>query len=289
MNFLYTLAQLRTPGGEIFFQAITLLAQELFAVAVICWLYWCSNKKLAYTVGFSYFSSGLLVQGLKITFRIPRPWVLDSQFQPVASAVSGATGYSFPSGHTQSATALFGSLTIHSKKQVSRILFSILILAIAFSRMYLGCHTLKDVLVALLISFGCVLLIDYIVNRKEFFSNKPFLLSAVMFFLSIVVILYAIILLKKNIIELHYAQTCIKSSGACMAFALGYYIERTYINFSMPKNFLGKILRFVIGLSIAALILYGLKFILEASLLTSFIRYFLTVLWLTAIYPYFFK
>lgn len=73
MEFLHFLSQFRTDGGDIFFQLITYTAQELFVVGIICWLFWCSNKRLAYTLGFSYFTSGLLVQGLKITFRIPRP------------------------------------------------------------------------------------------------------------------------------------------------------------------------------------------------------------------------
>lgn len=84
MDFLNLLSQYRTPAGDVFFQGITLLAQETFVVVVICWLFWCSNKKLAYCLGFTYFTSGLLVQGLKITFRVPRPWLLDSAFEPVA-------------------------------------------------------------------------------------------------------------------------------------------------------------------------------------------------------------
>ena len=77
MDFLHFIAQYRTPEADLFFQGITYLAQEVFVIAIICWLFWCSNKKLAYTLGFSYFLSGLLVQALKITFRIPRPWILD--------------------------------------------------------------------------------------------------------------------------------------------------------------------------------------------------------------------
>ena len=65
MDFLNLLSQYRTPAGDVFFQGITLLAQETFVVVVICWLFWCSNKKLAYCLGFTYFTSGLLVQGLK--------------------------------------------------------------------------------------------------------------------------------------------------------------------------------------------------------------------------------
>ena len=42
-------------------------------------------------------------QFLKILCRVPRPWVLDPGFTIVESARAAATGYSFPSGHTQNA------------------------------------------------------------------------------------------------------------------------------------------------------------------------------------------
>ena len=79
MTFLWFLSDLRTPTGDFFFQQITYLGQEIFVVAVICWLYWCVSKKSAYILGFSYFLSGLLIQALKITFRVPRPWTLPSR------------------------------------------------------------------------------------------------------------------------------------------------------------------------------------------------------------------
>ena len=154
MEILNLLAEYRTPFFDTLFQLITYLGQETLAVAVICWLYWCQNKKLAYTIGFTYFVSGLAVQGLKITFRIPRPWILDPGFQAVPSAVPATTGYSFPSGHTQSGTALFGSLALASEKNWKKFLCVLSFLLIGFSRMYLGCHTLKDVLTAMVISLA---------------------------------------------------------------------------------------------------------------------------------------
>ena len=45
MSFLWFLSDLRTPAGDFFFQQITYLGQEIFVVAVICWLYWCVSKK----------------------------------------------------------------------------------------------------------------------------------------------------------------------------------------------------------------------------------------------------
>ena len=107
MDFLHVLTELRTPFGEHFFQFVTYFGQEVIIIAVICTLYWCVDKRFAYQLGFTYFLAGLCVQTLKITFRIPRPWILDPSFSPVESAVPAATGYSFPSGHTQGGTCLF--------------------------------------------------------------------------------------------------------------------------------------------------------------------------------------
>ena len=101
MTFLWLLEGIRTPFFDKLMQLVTYFGQELIIIAVICTLYWCVDKRFAYLLGFTYFSAGLCVQALKITFRIPRPWILDPEFPPVESALEGATGYSFPSGHTQ--------------------------------------------------------------------------------------------------------------------------------------------------------------------------------------------
>ena len=288
MEFLNLLAQYRTPLGDAFFQAITLLAQETFVVVVICWLFWCSNKKLAYCLGFTYFSSGLLVQGLKITFRVPRPWLLDPNFQPVASAVPGATGYSFPSGHTQSITALLGTLGFYTKKKPLRFLCFLFVFLVGFSRMYLGCHTPQDVLVSFGVSIVCVFLCYHFLYKKEYFKNSESLVSVFMGIVCVVLLGYTLFLYKSGAIEFHYAQDCIKACGAGAAFSLGYYLTETYIPFTPPDSFQGQALRFIIGIAVTLLLQAGLKPIIGQSLAASFIRYFLVVFWIITVYPYVF-
>lgn len=288
MDFLNLLAQYRTPLGDAFFQAITLLAQETFVVVVICWLFWCSNKKLAYCLGFTYFSSGLLVQGLKITFRVPRPWLLDPNFQPVASAVPGATGYSFPSGHTQSITALLGTLGFYTKKKPLRFLCFLFVFLVGFSRMYLGCHTPQDVLVSFGVSIVCVFLCYHFLYKKEYFKNRESLVSVFMGIVCVVLLGYTLFLYKSGAIEFHYAQDCIKACGAGAAFSLGYYLTETYIPFTPPDSFQGQALRFIIGIAVTLLLQAGLKPIIGQSLAASFIRYFLVVFWIITVYPYVF-
>ncbi|MDY4692930.1 MAG: phosphatase PAP2 family protein [Blautia sp.] len=285
MSFLELLAGFRTEAGNVFFQLVTMLAQEMVVIAVVCWLYWCSSKKLAYSLAFSYFTSGLLVQGLKITFRIPRPWVLSPEFKAVESALPGATGYSFPSGHTQSITALFGTFALNVKKKSSKVLCFLVIFLVGFSRMYLGCHTPKDVIVSFLITFICTALCYYFIYRKDFFEGKEKNVLAVMITICIFLIIYAFALYKTGVIMQEYAADCVKASGAGAAFSIGFYIERTRLRFQPPSSSKDKILLFISGIILTLVIHIGLKKLLGASLFSSFIRYFFIVLWITVLYP----
>lgn len=285
MDFLYFLVPLRTPILVELFQLITYLGQEIFATVIICWLYWCVNKRLAYTLGFTYFISGLLVQGLKITFRIPRPWVIDPNFPVIPSALSAATGYSFPSGHTQSSTALFSTLGFYAKHKVQKALCALAFAAVGFSRMFLGCHTPKDVLTAMSLTFLISWLCFRYFYSKEWTRKQDGILSLLFVTLSLLLAFYAYYLYSNSIIELKYARDCCKAAGAGLGFSLGYYVERSYIRFSLPTTGRQKVFRLLAGLSGALLIQEGLKPIIGASLPASFLRYLAVILWVLILYP----
>lgn len=285
MNVLYFLSQLRTPAADIFFQAVTWIGQELFVVAVICWLFWCADKKLAYSLGFAYFFSGLLVQGLKIAFRVPRPWILDPGFLPVASAMPGATGYSFPSGHTQSVTAMFGTLAFHLKKPRLKVLCFGVIAAVMLSRMYLGVHTPADVGVSFLLTLGCAAVNYFYIYKKNLSLNESRGLLSVMLLATAGLGVFALTLSAKGIIEQAYASDCLKACGAGAAFCAGYAVENRWIRFSPPSSLPGGILRFLAGTAGALAVLEGMKPFLGSSLPACFLRYFLAVLWILVLYP----
>lgn len=289
MEFLYFLVPFRTPVMEWFFQLITYLGQEVVAITVICWIYWCVNKRLAYNLGFTYFISGLFVQGLKITFRVPRPWVIDPDFPVVPSALSAATGYSFPSGHTQSSTALFSTLGFHTRKPFLKVLCVLAFAGVGFSRMYLGCHTPKDVLTSMILTWMISFLCYRLLNGITLTKKQDFFISITFTAISILLVVYAYYLYRSNWIEIKYAQDCFKAAGAGLGFSIGYYAERHFIDFSMPSTTKGKVLRMVIGLAVTVTIQEGLKPVIGTSLPASFFRYLVVILWVLVFYPLLFR
>ncbi len=285
MDFLYVLSEIRNPVLDFFFQAVTYLGQEIPILMVICLLFWCLNKQLAYRIAISFFSSGLLLQNLKITFRIPRPWVLDPDFPPVASAVPDATGYSFPSGHTQGASSFWGTLAVTSKKRILAALFTILFLLVAFSRMYLGCHTPLDVCGGLILGLFSVWFGGFLMKRLKDTKKENRLLSVIILLFSLLTAIYALTLSKNGTITAEMAKDCLKAAGAGLGFGIGWYLERVHIRFSTNLCPSGKIRRFLIGLVLVLILKLALSFFSQDILLFKMAEYGLLVLFIIAGYP----
>jgi membrane-associated phospholipid phosphatase len=290
MYFLKLLESIRTPLLDQLFLLFTFFGEEVLVLAIICFLYWCYNKRLAYRICFTFFTSGLLVQALKITFRIPRPWIKDPSFNPVSKAVTTATGYSFPSGHTQCATALYSSFSLNTRKNFYRIICFLIIFSVMLSRMYLGVHTPTDVLV----SFGLTLFLsfvtNYLITRFEILDKNYKITAIFLSIVSIAITIYSLILLHGNIINAKYASDCCKASGAGIGFSLGWYLESTYIRFNENTTYPSRqVVKFLIGISIAVLLKVGLKAVLGASIPSDMVRYLILVLWITVAYPYLLK
>lgn len=290
MYFLKLLESIRTPLLDQLFLLLTFFGEEVLVLAIICFLYWCYNKRLAYRICFTFFTSGLLVQTLKITFRVPRPWIKDPSFTPVQKAVTTATGYSFPSGHTQCATALYSTFAWNTKKNLNRIICFIIISSVMLSRMYLGVHTPIDVLVSFTLTLVLSIITNYLISRFELLDRNYKITAILLSVVSIAVALYSLILLHYSVIDAVYASDCCKAAGAGIGFSLGWYIESTYIRFNEVTTYPSRqVIKFLIGISIAVLLKVGLKLILGDSIPANMIRYFILVLWITVFYPYLIK
>ena len=144
MDFLRLLAAGRCGALDTFFSSLTYFGSEIAFMAAALLMFWCIDKRQGYYVFLVGAFGTICNQFLKLAFRIPRPWVLDPEFQIVEAARADATGYSFPSGHTAASFASVAAL----KTANSRLWKPALALAvvIALSRLYLYAHWPTDIL-----------------------------------------------------------------------------------------------------------------------------------------------
>ena len=281
-DFLLSLQKFSTPLLDNLFLGISALTGEFVYLAVLGIVYWCIDKDKAYYIGIFLFLSFSLNTMLKNIFCIPRPYTYSSVRQ---IDVSTGYGYSFPSGHTQSATTLYGYFAFTFKKVWLKIIFVAAFLLVGFSRLYLGVHTIYDVGVSITVSLLCVMLInlfgDIILNDKNVLKTAIVLGAA-----SVTVCVLSFILALVGHADWEQINDCFKSGGAGLGFAVAYYVERKFIKFDIKKvSIPWNALKLVLGVGVAVAIKSLLKLILPGNLIIDFVRYFITIAWVVAIYP----
>lgn len=292
MDVLRFLESIRLPALDTLMQLITEGGGELVFMVLAITVFWCIDKRCGYYIFTVGFFGTIINQFLKLAFRIPRPWVLDPNFTIVESARAGATGYSFPSGHTQNAVGTFGGLARYTKKRWVRVVCIVLAVLIPFSRMYLGVHTPLDVGVSVLVAL--VLLFAF----YPLFSSDERQSRAMWYVLAAVIVLAAAYLA----FVLAYAfpadidadnlaggtKTAFTMAGAVLGLLAVYAADRYKLQFDTKAPHLGQILKLVLGLALLVAIKAGLKAPLHAlfgGYFADLVRYFLMVLFAGCVWP----
>jgi len=293
MSILYYLEKIRTPFFDQIMSYVTLLGSEIFLMLGALIVLWCIDKKWGYYLLFVSSLGTTINQFLKNFFAIPRPWIKDPTFKIVESARSGATGYSFPSGHTQTITSFLGGIARILKEWKYRFALIFVILLVAFSRMYLGVHTPLDVFVSLLI--GTLLIFVLYPFFKD--EHHELLLMIIGVALALGHVLFmeykaaGVIVMDDNLIDgLKNAYTCL---GLALSLPVIFYIDRKYLNYPTKAVWWAQIIKCVVGLAL----LLGVRTLLKEPLLTltnghniaDCLRYFLMAFVGGALWPMTFK
>ena len=223
IEILKAISHIRNGFLDALMLLLTELGTEIVVIGVVCILYWCINKHMACRIGMAFFASGILVQGLKVGFHIERPWVIDSTFAPVEAAKEGATGYSFPSGHTQGATALYGTLFTLTSRKWLKAIFIGLIALVAFNRLYLGVHTPLDVVTSALVSGICVFIFARLSNILETDTYYDTTVGRVLAYTAAILCMFSYTMAFIVIVYQAHINDCYKSGGAGLGFALGWF------------------------------------------------------------------
>lgn len=294
MGLLYLLEKIRIPVLNELMLAITSLGEETFFLVIALVLFWCVDKYLGYYTLSVGFVGTIANQFLKLWFRIPRPWVLDENFTILEQAREAASGYSFPSGHTQSAFGTFGSIAYTIKNKKVRVIAIVLPFLVAFSRMYLGVHTPLDVGVSIVIAILLIVFLRPFVMGNNH-KRMPILLG-IMLALSVGFLCFVELYVFPDDIDLHNYQSGLKNAytllGAFLGLVVVYIVDENWLNFSTKAPFWAQIVKVTIGLALVLLVKTGTKNVLNQMFGESIgraARYFLIVIVAGVLWPLTFK
>lgn len=280
LQFLKLLEDFRTDFLDIFFQGITTLGEETLMILLVVTLWFAVNKREAQKVLFITASSFCVNGIIKNLVKLPRPFTKGIGF------VRGdtATGYSFPSGHTQGFATWSTIFAIRFQKLWFHVLVGVLIVLVGFSRLYLGVHYPSDVVVAIVLGVGISIAGNALFDKIRD-TRKIYLAAVIAFFPFFVYFLFEP--------ELLFADFY-KTFGMIVGLTLFAFLEDKSATISYDVVWWKKLLRILIGVAVAFVLKEGIKAlnvfdITQITLVFDAVRYSIVVFALGFFCPILFK
>lgn len=294
MEILYLLESIRLPVLNEIMLLITQFGEETAFLVTAMILFWCVNKYSGYYILSVGFIGTLANQFMKLLFRVPRPWVLDSNFTILEQAREAASGYSFPSGHTQSAVGTFGGIAYVIKNRWVRVVMVLIAVLVPFSRMYIGVHTPLDVLVAAAMAVALILALKPIMLEHQHKYIKYLL--AFMLTIASAFVCYVEFYQFPVDIDAHNLASGIKNAytllGALLGLIIVYIVDEKWLNFTTKAVWWAQVLKVLGGLLLVLAVKSGMKDLLNMLFGESIgraVRYFLIVIVAGILWPMTFK
>ena len=289
MELLYLLERIRHPVLDKLMLFFTQFGEMFIFLIITMVFFWCIDKRKGYYFAIVGLGGTVINQFMKLWFRIPRPWMLDENFTIVEAAREGASGYSFPSGHSQSAVSTYAAIALLTKRRWLKITAVIIAVIVPFTRLYLGVHTPADVLVGSAIALLLV------------FALKPILFGPegiTMWSLAAILLISAGYLCYTQFYKFpqDIDQSCLNSGsenalsmfGAVLGLFTAYIVDKKWINFSTKAVWWVQVFKVILGL----LLMLAVKEILKTPFhdlfgeeLGSILRYFFLTLTAGALWP----
>ena len=295
MSFLYLLEKIRLPGLNELMLAVTTLGEETAFLVIALIVFWCVDKRKGHYIMSVGFLGTMANQFLKLLCRVPRPWVLDPEFTILEQAREAASGYSFPSGHSQTAVGTFGCIAVTAKKRWVKIVCIVIMVLVPFSRMYVGVHTPADVLVGAGMALVLVGLLKPVVFREDAKFMKC--LIAAMIALSAAFLLFVELYRFPADMDAANLESGHKNAytllGCLIGVAIVYAADKKWLNFPVEAKWWAQLLKIIVGLALVLLVKSGLKAPLDAlfggHMAARAVRYFLIVITAGVLWPMSFR
>ena len=248
IQYLLWLQEIRNATGGVFdefFNALSKVAVDLMPFLTF-FIFWCVDRKWGYRFILTLGIGDLLNGIIKLTACAYRPWIRSDLIEPAGDSKVAATGYSFPSGHTTEATAVYGTTIAwqYKKRRWLAVLCGVLLALTGFSRNFLGVHTPQDVIVGFSATLIIIFVVGYVQRKIDGDDRKLDILSII----GILAVIAALIYIMMKPYPMDYVDGVLlvdpdkmmndtfKACGAFVGFLVGSYIERHYIHYEIPSG-----------------------------------------------------
>lgn len=222
-------------------------------------IFWGVSKRAGSSIfwglGFGSGANALV----KNTACVYRPWIRDARVQ--SSLMKTATGYSFPSGHTTKATALYGGVGLQLRRRTGKLWPCVLCLVPAlitgFARNWVGAHTPQDVVVGFVLTFVLLLATLKLMDWVEANPQKDALVALIVVAVCAAILVY--VALKPYpedyaadgslIVDGHVMnKDAFDDVGLLVGVALAWLAERRFVGFTTEGvSIKRRIVRVVVG------------------------------------------
>lgn len=259
IQILLFLQNLREASGGVFtslFALITTIAVDYWVILPAMIIFWTVDKKKGQILIFSAGIGRFFTAIIKSIFCVYRPWVRSKEIKPLESALPGATGYSFPSGHSASTSALYAALAKVFKERKGLCVFCwIMIVLTMLSRCFVGVHTPQDVIAGVAIGVASPILGEKILAWVDKHPDKDWVVLVV----TTVIMIAALLFIRFKAYPEDFVDGKIlvdpkkmtvdgfKDPGTCFGMIVGWFIERRFIKFDLSGTTYQKILRCLFG------------------------------------------
>jgi membrane-associated phospholipid phosphatase len=283
-EIIIAIQTIHNPALDGFFNAVTFMGEAEFYLLIFPLIMWAFNKSIGQRAVFLVFLGLTVNAWVKDAFGHPRPFEWPSvATSPVLKLNETARGPGLPSGHTQASLILWYYLAYHFKKQWLWILATILFVFVSFSRIYLGVHFPTDVLGGVIL--GLIMLLLFIKFEDRLVSNLRAQSVWLQVGLAIIIPLVLIVIYPQH--------DTVAALSALSGFSLGIILDRRIIHFDVTGSVTQKILRYVVGIIMLAVIYVGIEIFQPDPGQSSYIpirmiRYMVAGFWVSGGAPWFF-
>jgi membrane-associated phospholipid phosphatase len=281
-------------------ESFTFLGAELFYMLVMPAVLWCFSASLGVRLGLALLISAGWNAVLKLAFTLPRPFWVD----PRVGALSVETSFGLPSGHAQNAVVLWGYLALQVRRWWATLAALFLILAISFSRIYLGMHFPADVVAGWIVGgliLGLFVLLERPITR---WLKRRALASRIL-----IAVLFSLGLLGLGWLAAQAAaggqfppewaanfqralggaipfvpgslEDIVAGAGALMGFSVGAVLLDDWGRFTDGRGVWLRLARFFVGLAGVIALQLGLNALLPEGEAFRFARYALLGFWIS--------